>query len=57
MVLRGESYSFLKKLVETIKTTVDAQNPTDAEANKNLYAACDLTMGVLGTKVRVASSD
>ncbi len=52
MLLRGENYGFLKKLVETIKATVDAQNPTDAEMNKNLYAACDLTMGVMGTKVQ-----
>ena len=50
-MLRGESYGFLKKLIETIKTTVDAQNPGDSEMNKNLYAACDLAMGVMGTKV------
>ena len=51
MATRGESYSFLKKLLEIIKTTVDAQEPSNSEANKNIYAACDLAMGVLANKV------
>ena len=31
--------------------TVDAQDPTNSESNKNIYAACDLAMGVLLSKV------
>ena len=31
--------------------TVDAQDPTNSESNKNIYASCDLAMGVLLSKV------
>ena len=34
-----------------MKMTVDAQDPTNSESNKNIYAACDLAMGVLLSKV------
>lgn len=33
--------------------TVDAQDPTNSESNKNIYAACDLAMGVLLSKVQL----
>ena len=51
IVIRGENYGFLGKLLDTIKLTQDAQNPTDSEANKNLFASCDLAMGVMASKV------
>lgn len=51
IAVRGDNYAFLRKLLETIKMTVDAQNPTNSEANKNIYAACDLAMGVMMSKV------
>ena len=67
----NDNYSFLRKLLETIKQTVDAQDPDAPEASKvskktgslpkllvfvalspqNIYAVCDLAMGVLTTKV------
>ncbi len=50
-MIRGENYGFLKKLLESIKLTVDAQSPTNSEANKNLFASCDLAMGVMASKV------
>ena len=49
--MRGDNYAFLRKLLETMKMTVDAQDPTNSEANKNIYAACDLAMGVMMSKV------
>lgn len=52
MVLRGESYGFLVKLLESIKVTVDAQHPSNAENTKNLYSACDLAMGVMEKKLK-----
>jgi sister-chromatid-cohesion protein PDS5 len=47
----NDNYSFLRKLLETIKQTVDAQDPDAPEASKNIYAVCDLAMGVLTTKL------
>ncbi|KAK2552607.1 Sister chromatid cohesion protein PDS5-like protein B [Acropora cervicornis] len=42
---------FLKKLVENVKQTRDAQAPDDEEVNKNLYTVCDLTLGLILNKV------
>lgn len=55
IVVKGENYGFLGKLLDTIKTMVDAQDPANAEGNKKLYAACDLAMGVMASKVRCES--
>jgi sister-chromatid-cohesion protein PDS5 len=52
IAVKGDNYGFLRKLLEHIKMTVDAQDPTNSESNKNIYAACDLAMGVLLSKVR-----
>lgn len=49
--MRGDNYGFLRKLLENIKLTVDAQDPSNSEANKNIYATCDLAMGVMMSKV------
>ncbi len=34
LVHKSDNYDFLRKLVETIKQTEDAQEPTNTEANK-----------------------
>lgn len=51
LVRGSDNYGFLRKLLETIKQTVDAQEPDTPEASKNIYAVCDLTLGVLTTKL------
>jgi sister-chromatid-cohesion protein PDS5 len=51
LVRGSDNYGFLRKLLETIKQTVDAQEPDAPEASKNIYAVCDLTLGVLTTKL------
>lgn len=50
-MVRGENYGLLEKLLATIKQSCDAQGPTDSEANKNVYAACDLATGIMASKV------
>jgi hypothetical protein len=44
-------------MLDTIKVMVDAQDPKNSEAMKNLYSACDLTKGVLEGKVCVCVCD
>ncbi len=51
IVVKGDNYSFVWKLLETMKSTVDAHNPDDPEINKNIYCTCDLAMGVLSKRV------
>lgn len=51
IVIRGESYGFLSKLLDTIKVTVDANDAANSETNKNLYGTCDLAAGVMSSKV------
>ncbi|XP_014675735.1 PREDICTED: sister chromatid cohesion protein PDS5 homolog B-like [Priapulus caudatus] len=52
LMLRNEnySYSFLKKLIENIKQTRDAQGPDDDLTNYKLYAVCDLALGIVMNK-------
>ena len=50
-MVKGDSYSFVYKLLETMKQMVDAQNPDDSEINKNIYCTCDLALGLLAKKV------
>ncbi len=49
--MKGDNYSFVWKVLATIKCTVDAANPDDSEVNKNIYSTCDLAMGILDAKV------
>lgn len=51
ILAKADNYSFLKKLVENVKQTRDAQAPDDEEVNKNLYTVCDLTLGLILNKV------
>lgn len=44
------SFSFFKRLVESIKQTKDAQNPDDEMQNMKLYAVCDLSIGIAMSK-------
>jgi len=51
ILAKADNYSFLKKLVENVKETRDAQAPDDEEVNKNLYTVCDLALGLILNKV------
>lgn len=51
ILAKADNYSFLKKLVENVKQTKDAQAPDDQEVNKNLYTVCDLALGLILNKV------
>lgn len=51
ILAKADNYSFLKKLVENVKQTRDAQAPDDEEVNKNLYTVCDLALGLTLNKV------
>lgn len=51
ILAKADNYSFLKKLVENVKETRDAQAPDDEEVNKNLYTVCDLAQGLILNKV------
>lgn len=51
IMAKADNYSFLKKLVENVKETKDAQAPDDEEVNKNLYTVCDLALGLILNKV------
>ncbi|XP_033110666.1 sister chromatid cohesion protein PDS5 homolog A-B-like [Anneissia japonica] len=50
LLVKSENFSFLKKLIETIKTMKDGQNPDEKSANRKLYAVCDLAHGLLMSK-------
>ncbi|KAL9973177.1 hypothetical protein ACROYT_G019595 [Oculina patagonica] len=51
ILAKADNYSFLKKLVENVKETKDAQEPDNEEVNKNLYTVCDLALGLIINKV------
>lgn len=40
ILAKADNYSFLKKLVENVKQTRDAQAPEDEQVNKVKYSAC-----------------
>ncbi|XP_077983606.1 sister chromatid cohesion protein PDS5 homolog A-like isoform X2 [Glandiceps talaboti] len=50
LMTKNDSYNFAKKVVETIKQSKDAMSPNDKEANKKLYAVCDMAYGLIMTK-------
>jgi len=56
IIARGDNYSFVHKLLETVKSAVDAANPTDPEVNKSLYCAADLALGLLLKRVSLFRS-
>uniref|UniRef100_A0A2C9KAK3 Sister chromatid cohesion protein PDS5 homolog B n=1 Tax=Biomphalaria glabrata TaxID=6526 RepID=A0A2C9KAK3_BIOGL len=44
------NYAFLRRMIENIKQTKDAQCPDDEGANKKLYAVCDIALGLMHAK-------
>ncbi|XP_036438967.1 sister chromatid cohesion protein PDS5 homolog A isoform X3 [Colossoma macropomum] len=46
----NNSHSFLRKMVENIKQTKDAQAPDDPKANEKLYVVCDVALFVITNK-------
>uniref|UniRef100_A0A672M8N0 Sister chromatid cohesion protein PDS5 homolog A-like n=1 Tax=Sinocyclocheilus grahami TaxID=75366 RepID=A0A672M8N0_SINGR len=46
----NNSHSFLRKMVENIKQTKDAQAPDDPKANEKLYIVCDVALFVIANK-------
>lgn len=46
----NNSHSFLRKMVENIKQTKDAQSPDDPKANEKLYIVCDVALFVIANK-------
>jgi hypothetical protein len=52
IVKDGESHGVLYRILTSIKQSVDTQHPESSEANKKLYAMCDLAQVLIGSKVR-----
>lgn len=46
----NNSHAFLRKMVENIKQTKDAQSPEDTKANEKLYVVCDVALFVIANK-------
>uniref|UniRef100_A0A3B3T600 PDS5 cohesin associated factor B n=1 Tax=Paramormyrops kingsleyae TaxID=1676925 RepID=A0A3B3T600_9TELE len=46
----NNSHAFIRKMVENIKQTKDAQAPTDAKMNEKLYTVCDVAMNIIISK-------
>uniref|UniRef100_A0A8C3AVU6 PDS5 cohesin associated factor A n=1 Tax=Cyclopterus lumpus TaxID=8103 RepID=A0A8C3AVU6_CYCLU len=46
----NNSHAFLRKMVENIKQSKDAQCPDDAKANEKLYIVCDVALFVIANK-------
>uniref|UniRef100_A0A8C2C0Q4 PDS5 cohesin associated factor A n=1 Tax=Cyprinus carpio TaxID=7962 RepID=A0A8C2C0Q4_CYPCA len=46
----NNSHSFLRKMVENMKQTKDAQSPDDPKANEKLYIVCDVALFVIANK-------
>ncbi|XP_059168056.1 sister chromatid cohesion protein PDS5 homolog A-B-like isoform X2 [Physella acuta] len=44
------NYAFLRRMIENIKQTKDAQCPDDESANKKMYAVCDIALGLMHAK-------
>eukprot|EP00117_Sycon_ciliatum_P041432 scpid16866/ scgid30305/ Sister chromatid cohesion protein PDS5 homolog B; Androgen-induced proliferation inhibitor len=60
-MLRGDTYGFLKKMIETIKQTKDVSAPTDPAENeaaqKRLYVVCDIALGLMANRVTHFTSE
>ncbi|KAK1342203.1 hypothetical protein QTO34_016960, partial [Cnephaeus nilssonii] len=46
----NNSHAFIRKMVENIKQTKDAQGPDDAKMNEKLYTVCDVAMNIIMSK-------
>uniref|UniRef100_A0A665W768 PDS5 cohesin associated factor B n=1 Tax=Echeneis naucrates TaxID=173247 RepID=A0A665W768_ECHNA len=46
----NNSHAFIRKMVENIKQTKDAQAPTDSKTNEKLYTVCDVAMHIIMSK-------
>ncbi|KAJ8385164.1 hypothetical protein AAFF_G00192150 [Aldrovandia affinis] len=46
----NNSHAFLRKMVENIKQTKDAQAPDDPKANEKLYVVCDVALFIIVNK-------
>uniref|UniRef100_A0A8D0CEA7 PDS5 cohesin associated factor A n=1 Tax=Scleropages formosus TaxID=113540 RepID=A0A8D0CEA7_SCLFO len=46
----NNSHAFLRKMVENIKQTKDAQAPDDPKTNEKLYVVCDVALFVITNK-------
>ncbi|XP_048398470.1 sister chromatid cohesion protein PDS5 homolog A isoform X4 [Stegostoma tigrinum] len=46
----NNSHAFIRKMVENIKQTKDAQAPDDGKMNEKLYIVCDVALIVITTK-------
>ncbi|XP_061103891.1 sister chromatid cohesion protein PDS5 homolog B-like isoform X2 [Conger conger] len=46
----NNSHAFIRKMVENVKQTRDAQAPGDPKTNEKLYTVCDIAMNLVVTK-------
>ncbi|KAE8627326.1 hypothetical protein XENTR_v10006944 [Xenopus tropicalis] len=46
----NNSHAFIRKMVEYIKQTKDAQNPEDQKMNEKMYTVCDVAMNIIISK-------
>uniref|UniRef100_A0A3Q3WB99 Uncharacterized protein n=1 Tax=Mola mola TaxID=94237 RepID=A0A3Q3WB99_MOLML len=46
----NNSHAFIRKMVENIKQTKDAQAPNDPKTNEKLYTVCDVAMHIIMSK-------
>ncbi|KAG8584945.1 hypothetical protein GDO81_004834 [Engystomops pustulosus] len=46
----NNSHAFIRKMVENIKQTKDAQSPDDPKMNEKLYTVCDVAMNIIISK-------
>uniref|UniRef100_A0A8C3PMM3 PDS5 cohesin associated factor B n=1 Tax=Calidris pygmaea TaxID=425635 RepID=A0A8C3PMM3_9CHAR len=46
----NNSHAFIRKMVENIKQTKDAQGPEDPKMNEKLYTVCDVAMNIIMSK-------
>uniref|UniRef100_A0A8C5WLJ4 PDS5 cohesin associated factor B n=1 Tax=Leptobrachium leishanense TaxID=445787 RepID=A0A8C5WLJ4_9ANUR len=46
----NNSHAFIRKMVENIKQTKDAQSPDDPKMNEKLYTVCDIAMNIVISK-------
>uniref|UniRef100_A0A803T0K6 PDS5 cohesin associated factor B n=1 Tax=Anolis carolinensis TaxID=28377 RepID=A0A803T0K6_ANOCA len=46
----NNSHAFIRKMVENIKQTKDAQGPEDPKMNEKLYTVCDIAMNIIISK-------
>jgi sister-chromatid-cohesion protein PDS5 len=57
LLYKTDNFNFLQQTLISIKQLKDSQHPDDDEVNKNIYAICDLALGILINKVYKTCSD